>query len=127
MGLLAPFVRELRRHDVALVGPAHMKRLDDRVLDPARHIKVPDSTAWEYAEAVTERVYAAINGGCDLVLFSAGQGSCLMIHALWGDPYVRANATLIDTGSMWDPYCNVNSRRVYTTPEWQAIKERNIP
>lgn len=123
-GQLGPFFLAARTRRVVVVGPDHMAEVPGELLGNPLHIRVPDATAWKYADALAEEVFSKIERD-DLVLFAAGMASNLLIWRLW--PKVRGNVTLLDVGAILDPYAGLFSRKGYRKPEFRKKNlERNF-
>ncbi len=123
IGELAPFLHAIKDYTspVVIVGPPLLHDLPEPVLGPFVHIPRPEATAWEELDSIAEHVSGEM--GLDaLFLFAAGMASNLLIHRLWNGGY-----TMLDVGALLDPYCGVQSRRIYQDPAWQRdMKPRNL-
>lgn len=110
-GILAPFVKELRNHRVVVVGPPHLRKLP--FYD--HFIEVPRIDGF----SAYEQTLKAVKNNCKdvVILFSAGPMAKCLIHQTW--EIANRYSYLIDTGSLWDPYCGVRQRSYHrlVTPE----------
>lgn len=123
-GGLVPFLAALRARSVVLVGPGHLRELPERVLRPRWHCVIPDGTAWKRAAEIGAALQAEVLAD-EIVLFSAGMASNLLISHLW-PKFVRRGISLLDTGAIWDPYVGMISRSGYRKPGWPEAMERNL-
>lgn len=122
-GELGPVFAELRKKNVMMVGPPHLRHLPAEVVEPVDVITVPPVNCYD---AIHETL-AAIRRDCvnvDVVTFSASMASNVMIHRLYDE--MGGDVTLIDLGAIFDPYCGVNSRKRYRDPENPERISRNI-
>ena len=129
MGLAAPFFAACATRPVMLVGPSHLAKIPSRLLRVDGHIVTPLTDSWVESERFAEAVVEFTRAG-DLVIFCSGQGATVMIHRaaeLLDDNRYFGGRTLIDLGSMFDPYCGVMSRQVYRTETFRQAMEANIP
>ena len=126
VGELAPFLRAIKEHEapVIIVGPDHIRDLPGEVLGPFVHVRVPNVGAWQGVDSIGTWVKEELDyeDPGSIVLFAAGMASNLLIHRLW-----RRRHTMLDVGALLDPYCGVQSRRIYRDPVWQRdMKPRNL-
>jgi hypothetical protein len=104
-GELYPLVEALRQRRVIMVGPEHLAGL--KAFPFVDHIKVPGSNVYKQKVNVLwmlKEVARLLSP--DIIAFSAGPLSNILIDELWD-----GSTTLIDFGSLWDPYVGVKSRR----------------
>ena len=100
-GELAPFIEALEGRKVIMVGPKHLHSLGFKM------VYVPLKNAWTKYEALKAIVKSHIEPGC-VVLYSCGMMAEVFINELYSTKF-----TQIDTGSVFDPYCGVRSRRYH--------------
>ncbi len=101
-GKLNLFFHAIEMRYVILVGPAHLATLFDEMI----HIVIPNLNAWLEYEQIKKDLSYHIDGAPDpVVLLSCGMMAEVLIY-----DFATTKATIIDTGSVFDPYCNVNSR-----------------
>lgn len=127
-GVLHPLVAQLRKMNLIVVGPPHLKRLKKQAFPHMQFVQIPSQNCF-----VTHRdIYMGIKGAlqvCPLekgpvvISFSAGPTTKVLIHQL--HDMVREECFLLDTGSLWDPYVGVKSRR-YHKRLTSAILRRNL-
>ena len=100
-GELAPFVRALSAKRVVVVGPPWLLSL------PFASILLPvaEHNCWDQVDELTKQLLSIRNA---VISFSAGPTTKVLIDRLF--PYIGDSCWLIDAGSLWDPYCGVNSR-----------------
>lgn len=115
-GELAPFVEAMRMHRVVVVGPPHLLGL------PFASVFVPvkERNCWDDVG----ELYAQLSRLSNCVItFSAGPTAKVLIHRLY--PIIGKSCWLLDMGSLWDPYCGVQSRKYHKhiTPD---IARRNL-
>lgn len=115
-GRLGPLVRALKTQRVVVVGPRWTMKL------PFASVFVPvrSHDCWTDVANIEAQLRKLTN--C-VVSFSAGPATKVLIHRLW--PQIGRSCSLIDFGSVWDPYCGVHSRRYHKriTPE---VMRRNL-
>jgi len=100
-GEFAPMIQALKKRRVIMVGPPWLMTL------PFSSVFVPviEKDCWIEVDSLTER----LSGFRDAVIsFSAGPTAKVLIHRLF--PIIGKSCSMIDFGSLWDPYCGVNSR-----------------
>lgn len=105
-GELYPFVRELARRKVMLVGGEHLRNLP--VIKPVVHIQTPPRDAFAQLDRLKADVLKRAERA-DVILFAAGPTAKILIHAL--HPQLGETHSLIDIGSLFDLYAGLNSRR----------------
>lgn len=101
-GVLGRFFSALEGHYIILVGPPHLAGLFDCV-----HIVIPAKNCWLHYENIKEQMEYHFKKDC-VFLLSASMMSEVLISDFQDFP-----CTMIDTGSVFDPYCNVNSRKYH--------------
>ena len=97
-GLLFPFVRALRFHEVLIVGPRKLKGLLGEALPGARFLEIPSRDAF----SVVDRIEAEIRertapGG--VVSLSAGPTAPILQHRL-----LETGLTTLSMGTTWEPF-----------------------
>lgn len=115
-GELAPFVDALRMQRVVVVGPPHLLAL------PFASVFVPvkERDCWDEVAEIERRLRGFSN--C-VISFSAGPAAKVLIHRLY--PEIGGSCWLLDTGSLWDVYAGVKSRK-YHSSMTPAIIRRNL-
>lgn len=109
-----------------LVGPSHLNTLVHcNMLDALSQIIVPLVDAWKRVDLIEQDVlnmYNMMKAAKDddlpfIISFSCGITAKPLIDRL--HKKIGQEAFLIDTGSVWDPYCGVQSRRYHNHPEFR--------
>ena len=115
-GRLFPLVEAMKQHRVVVVGPKWLMKL------PFASVFVPVRArdCWQDANTIVAQLRNLKNV---VISFSAGPATKVLIHRL--QPVIGAHSWMIDFGSIWDPYCGVNSRRYHgrVTP---AVQRKNM-
>jgi len=99
-GTIKEYIDIWKTRDVVLVGPQHLKKLD---LFPFRFIEIPSKNCWLEYESILEEIKKEIWHDT-VVLFCASMMANVLIDDLHG------HCTLIDAGSLFDPYVGIFSR-----------------
>lgn len=105
---LGPFISAIAARDVVLVGPAHLGRWNG--LRHKLHVVVPDGGR---AHSERDRIVDLTASACGMleapfVSVSAGMSAKGIVHDLHAR--LGESATIVDVGSLWDPYAGVASR-----------------
>jgi len=109
-GTLMLVQQALQARTILLVGPSGLRRLDPDVLPIAKHIVIPDRNAFDSIDDLTIATVGAVSWCRDpgpVVAISAGPAAKVLVH------HVSAAfpaATVIDFGSVWDPYAGRQTR-----------------
>jgi hypothetical protein len=117
-GELYPLLKALRRSNMLLVGPCHLKGLFE-----ASFVEVPCYNAYRAKARLMEEI---LDGACkrDLIAFSAGPVSKVLIHKLY--PLVGDTHIMVDFGSLFDGFAGHYSRKYMRSREWQALRSLNL-
>lgn len=120
-GALLPFIGALRERRVVYFGPPHL----DRLLGWLPKIRVRHCNAHNAFAEFAALNNAAIDriGTFDVMLFSCGPTSKVLIHELNRH---APGLTLIDIGSLFDPYCGVRSRSYMNARDWKRLAQLNF-
>lgn len=115
-GRLYPLVAALKKQRVVMVGPKWTMKL------PFANVFVPvrSRNCWTQVEDIKAQLRDIQNA---VISFSAGPTAKVLIHYLY--PIIGNSCWLIDFGSLWDPYCGVNSRRYHKRMNPKLLK-RNM-
>jgi hypothetical protein len=101
---LPRFIKALDHRYVIIVGPAHLSQYFNAV-----HIIIPEVNCWTMYEDIKKQLAFHLDESKEaVVLFAASMMSEVLI-----DDFKLTNHTLIDVGSVFDPYCGVKSRRYH--------------
>lgn len=103
-GQLGLFAQECK--GAVWIGPEHLAPVAE-ALDVKKFVVVPTINVWESYGEVQHRAMTAVKKN-DLVLVSCGMPAKILIHALQKE---HPTATILDTGSVWDPFAGVKSRK----------------
>ena len=104
-GDLIELMTALERRNVVLVGPEYL-----RGVKGWKQVVVPEKNAWLEYERVKGELDAMMDWeGEPVVLFCAGMMSNVLIHDFHNEVY----ATMIDCGSVFDPYAGRCTRRYH--------------
>lgn len=116
------FLDALRHRQLVVVGPPHLQEPLKELLSYREFVQVPLRDAYIYLNDIVKRILAAIARCTEppLVSVSCGMPAEILIHRIWD----RASLfSMIDMGSVWDPYCGVKSRSYMRTlavrDDWQ--------
>lgn len=107
----------LENRKVMVVGPAHLKSLPFYDY----FVEVPAKDAWLSYESIHAEINTLLKSLPDaenmVVIYCCGMMSCVLIDNFAGQ------CTQIDAGSVFDPYCGINSRRYhFNIPEGKNNK-----
>jgi hypothetical protein len=101
-GKLDIFMNALDSRNVILVGPAHLCNLFEEMV----HIVTVKINAWiDYHKIREELGYHIEWTDKPVILLSCGMMAEVLLH-----DFADTDSTIIDTGSVFDPYCGVYSR-----------------
>lgn len=99
-GKLGELIEVLKPRTTIIVGPKHLEKMN------TTHLVIPDLNCWKHYEDI-----------CDLILISLGMSSnpvFLLCASMMSEVIIHrfkdVEATFIDCGSVFDPYCQVKSR-----------------
>lgn len=101
-GVLDIFFHALEGRYLILVGPPHLADLFDCV-----HIVIPSVNCWLYYDNIREQLAFHIKEDAVVLLCAS-----MMSEVLISD-FKDENCTMIDCGSLFDPYANVKSRKYH--------------
>jgi len=107
-GKLYPLVKWLQKRKIVLVGPSHLTKM--RGFPVQVYVVTHPTRAWEQLDGIKTTVLNGIAAGADTVLLSTGPSTPTLVSQLH---QLAPTATVIDTGSVWDPYVGVYSRKVH--------------
>ena len=124
-GRLFPLIAALRKKPVALIGPAHLKKLKETCFGYDTFLEVPPKNCYNHLDKIKQDI---ISYGTDkkgvVYSFSASMPANILIHELF--PLLGRDNWLIDFGSLWDIYVGVKSRGHYDSDEWEATIRKNL-
>lgn len=115
-GEFQKFFDAIRGQEVMLVGPATLRELKWTYF-----VGIPDKNCWLAKDTIMRHIEKSISY-VDIVLFSAGMPSNVMIHELYR--VYGKNKTLLDMGSVFDPYAGRTTRSYHKKllEQWEAKK-----
>lgn len=117
-GQLYPFVEWLRKRKTVFLGPKHVERL--KAFPVRDFIPVHPTNAFDEIEELhITAEYMVERWLADTVLVSAGPAAPPLVSRIHRSfPHLN----VIDTGSIWDPYVGVLSRKVHKKMGEKQIK-----
>lgn len=108
-GRLFPFVEQLRRKRIIIVGQPFMQKLQGVFFDYRGLLAVPPINASQHRIEIVRTVADVIESDKpDIVLWSSGLHTKVFVDDLF--PKYGNDVTMIDCGSMWDGFCRIPSR-----------------
>lgn len=120
-GELYPLVEAMRKKKMVYVGPEHLDAFIFLNLHYISYVNTPKRNAYEKKGSILRAIrYAVEWEKPDAIGFSAGPLANILIDELWD-----GSVTLIDFGSIWDPYVGVKSRR-YMLNDLSEQMKRNL-
>lgn len=118
-GKLFPFVNWLRGRKNLVIGPAHLQRLKGFPVAYFEEIH-PTEAAKNIEETLLGVGFAIERERIDTVLLSAGPSAPTFVSRIHEQyPWV----SVLDTGSVWDPYVGMLSRKVFRKVGKPYIRE----
>lgn len=124
-GKLYPLIAALRLMDVVLIGPGHLRAVQDRVFPYKEFLEIPSKNCYLAKEEIKKNIRTVANGRPPAVFaFSASMTTKTLIFELF--PEMGGKNWLIDFGSLWDIYVGVKSRNVYSKRDWTLLIEKNL-
>lgn len=118
-GRLAPFVKWLRTRKIVFLGPSHLRRL--QAFPVSSFIEIHPTNAFSQLEELeVVASYAVTREIADTVLVSAGPAAPPLVSRIHRNlPYLN----VIDTGSIWDLYVGVLSRKIHRRMSKNHIRD----
>lgn len=105
-GKLGPLKMELEKRDFIMVSENRKRKLDIKVVD---FIETPKTNAWLDKDRIKDEMLEMVEKHNDVVFgLSLGMPSVVIIDELF--PIIGDKCTMINFGSMWDPFVNIRSR-----------------
>lgn len=119
-GHLLPFIEALRKRRSLLVGPAHLDKLAGFPI--TTHIVCHPTQAFEEVDELEQEIiFREDRDRSDVILLSAGQGASPTLVSRLHAHFPKL--TIIDTGSLFDPYVHIFSRSGHKKRGWDRYKE----
>jgi len=107
-GKLKPMVSALRERYVGYVGPEHLLHFATDEFNAVGFAYAPKVNAYGGIDGMVRDALGLVELGADTLLISAGPAANALIHRL--HPLIGSHVTMIDMGSVFDPYVGVLSR-----------------
>jgi hypothetical protein len=118
-GLILPFFSLLKKKKVLLVAPDIIKRIYNRIAY-RHHVSVPDQNATAEVKRIVSDIYEYWREEKpNVILFCAGFATNIMIDNLYS--LIGEETTMIDMGSVLDPYCGVRSRSYMRSSDFRKV------
>jgi len=121
-GRLGAFFEALDGSRVLLVGPQHLREFTQS--RGWEYVQVPSRDCWTRYEDVCQRTGDSLAESGDVVLFCASMMSNVIIDDLH---HSAAANTYIDVGSVFDPFCGINSRAYHDALDVDTLRVLNGP
>lgn len=116
-GQLLPFVKFLQKRKIIFCGPSHLKKF--QAFKPLHFVECHPTNAFGEIDALEAEIsYRIEQHQADTVLVSAGLGAAPTLVSRLHREF--PTAVVLDTGSVWDPYCGVLSRRPHRRRGWEG-------
>lgn len=110
-GRLFPLVEQLRIKKVVVIGPKHLKGLD-QLINVTNFIEVKSVDCYStFSQIFTDLTFLLPIEPGTVFSFSAGPAAKILIKRLF--TLVGETAFLLDLGSLWDVYCGIKSRKYH--------------
>jgi hypothetical protein len=122
-GNLFPLIEELRKKDIVMVGPNHLRKMES-IFPIRKFIEIPLVNCYLVKDQVERDILEAVKDRESVCLFSASMATNVMVHSLY--PIIGQQCWMIDCGSLWDIYVGVKSRNSYKTIDWGPIIRKNL-
>lgn len=118
-GTLLPFIECLRKRRSLVVGAAHLDKLAGFPI--AHFIECHPTQAFEEVDELQLEIdFRIARHEPDTILLSAGQGASPTLVSRLHAAYPEL--TVLDIGSLWDPYVGVMSRSGHKRKGWDGYK-----
>jgi hypothetical protein len=117
-----PFLEALQQSPIVVVGPTHLKKL--RLFPVAYYVGVPSRDAYKIKDRVVQRVSAYLEKADEhtVVSISVGPSAAILVEEI--RRACKNQHTVIDLGSIWDPFVGQFSRRYMERPELQEYAKK---
>jgi len=115
------FLAELRKRPVVVVGPPYMKGPLSELIGAREFVFTPDRDSILVVDRLAQETREAARkcGDAAVICISCGMAAEVLLDAV----YEPDRYTIIDCGSVWDPYCGCPraryARRLSKDPSWQ--------
>lgn len=125
-GELRPLVEAIRPLPMIYVGPTHLHDFMQREFPKTAYIEIHDKNAYLQRDATLDLILKFITRTrieYKAIGFSAAMLTNCLIDALWLE---HNNLTMIDFGSVFDPYAGVVNRSYMKGKDWQGLYRSNF-
>jgi len=119
-GLLYPFIEQLRKMDVVIVGADRIKPIK-KYLNKVEFVSVPVKNCWLEVDRIKADVLKTMESN-KIYLFSSSMPTAVMIYDLY--PFIGDN-WMIDFGSIWEGVLGMPIRN-YQRGLTEDIRKKNI-
>lgn len=112
---LNKFFDVLKIRDVVLVGPSYLEKLrENKFLQPRIILHIPEVDCWLKTKQVIEFLSKQCNVKQNtVILFCASMATNIWIDELY--MHYKNTITMIDCGSVFDPYCGKSKRSYHNS------------
>jgi len=123
-GRLFPLIEILRRSPLVIIGPSYLRKIVNVFPHYEEFIEVPERNCYLDKNRIRDEVLAwgSTKGQRSIYAFSCSMLAEVLISELSS---LLPNATLIDFGSLWDPFVS-HPTRPYHREMTKATMERNL-
>jgi hypothetical protein len=121
-GELGFFYHFLQTHKVVLVGPVYLATFAEKAKlnrNSWKHIVTPGRDSFLELDRLTAEVrHVADTWSPCLIMFIMSMATNIAMWELY--PAIGHRCSMIDIGSLFDPYCGKKSRSLYRSPNWKG-------
>lgn len=121
-GRLSPFIKLLKKRRTVLLGPWHVQQLKGIPLQAFISVH-PTHAFYELARLEKAAVRNIEKSRANTVLISAGTAAPILVSRLHRR-FPEVN--VVDTGSLWDPYVGILSRKVFRRLGYTGINKLRL-
>lgn len=123
-GDLFPFIEAVRQRRTAYIGPPHLIEVSNDLGCPF-FLQIPRVDAFYFIQdIIINAINLRLNSRVDLFLVSAGFAAKIIVDRLW--EHIGKEVTIIDVGSLFDPYAGVQSRSYNIKYDWNNLRKKNF-
>lgn len=112
-GELSPFVQALRRSRMIYVGPPQLRPFIVEQFAPAHYVTVPQVDCFLDRRRILGEIRGHLSASIQVIAMSASMLANVLAADLWG--LHRGMYTVLDLGSLFDPYATGKATRSYMT------------